>query len=658
MKTFLELVWRNLKRAIECRLCKRITVSVFLAILVVEAAILFFSVRSFERDRLIEVEREAVVVMRAILRSADLGAQGKKLPEIAKSLRQGSVLIGARVFEKPGMEIASFGEKPDTIPNDSGNLEETALLRLPDNTRMEKLWPPERLQEPYWVMARIDTSEIDEQIIAFVWRIAGLVLLISVFVTFVTMVVLDKMVLMPILNFRSRLTATGSDPNNPEKYLFETHRSDEWGEVIRAFNQMLHWSQSNLDKLGKNEAELVVAKEEAEQSNQAKSEFLANMSHELRTPLNAILGYAQMLQFDPETPLTENQNKHAENILSGGNHLRKLIDEVLDLARIEANKVDLSIEDVNAEYILAECVKLTAPLGEERRISIIDAFSDKEPAVLRTDQTRLKQVILNLLSNAVKYNKDGGTVTLDTYTNDETGYFRLSVTDTGVGIATKDQPNVFQKFNRFGMDARDAQKGTGIGLTVTKLLVERMAGRVGFESKEGVGSTFWIEIPLTTNKVALIWTESLRVGIDAIDKDHQVIISLLNRISHHAFDADELDGLIKEMVYYTEYHFSREEAVMLACAYPEIVSHKERHKKLIAQMNDLKAKWDKDKNAQTIQTMRQFLREWWMEHILEVDVAVTQFAKGKENEILLALENIERAKDGLHQKEDQFRRVV
>jgi len=247
------------------------------------------------------------------------------------------------------------------------------------------------------------------------------------------------------------------------------------------------------------EEELQAAKDDAEQANKSKSEFLASMSHELRTPLNAVLGFAQMLQFDAGNPLTKAQGEHVKSILTGGYHLLELINEVLDLARIEAEKLELNPEDVDAGEIIADCVSMTVPLGAQRQIRIENQFTDSPPCILFTDRLRLKQVLINLLSNAVKFNNDSGSVNVNAAETDD-GFLRISVSDTGRGIAREDYKSVFDMFHRLGADPMVAQEGTGIGLTVSRLLIEKMAGRIDFDSEENVGSTFWIEIPLSSSQ--------------------------------------------------------------------------------------------------------------------------------------------------------------
>jgi PAS domain S-box-containing protein len=232
------------------------------------------------------------------------------------------------------------------------------------------------------------------------------------------------------------------------------------------------------------------ARQLAEQANRAKSEFLSNMSHELRTPMNAILGFAQILEYD-ET-LNADQLDSVSEIHKGGKHLLHLINEVLDLAKIESGQVEMSLEQVEVLPIIKECLNLVTGLGAKRNIHISHAVINN--VTVLSDRTRLKQVLLNLLSNAIKYNREGGTVVIEAQ-NTGADKVRISVTDTGLGIPSEKLAELFQPFNRLNAE-NSGIEGTGIGLTITKRIVEMMGGTIGVESKVGAGSTFWIELQL------------------------------------------------------------------------------------------------------------------------------------------------------------------
>ena len=373
-------------------------------------------------------------------------------------------------------------------------------------------------------------------------------------------------------------------------------------------------------------------RDRAEAANRAKSEFLASMSHELRTPLNAVLGFAQMLKIDPQGCLTQDQNEHLDSILTGGRHLLDLVNEILDLAKIESDQLDLSLEDVNAYEIVEECMALIRPLGQERGIEIIDRTGAEPWAYIHTDRMRLKQVLLNLLSNAIKFNKDGGTVILEGQ-EVEGGFLRISVTDNGIGIAEEDRASIFMMFQRLGADSMKAREGTGIGLTVAKHLVERMAGRIGLESREGVGSTFWLELPLVSNNDAVIWTEAMRIGVDALDKDHQVLIALLNQMSKGAVEDAAMDSAIDQMIDYTQRHFRREEAVMEVFGSLGLGDHRDVHRQLMAEIYEHAADWRKDKSPQALGRFRQFLHTWLLEHIMTEKSEILDAMTGKDQEL-------------------------
>ncbi|NKD77592.1 response regulator [Haematospirillum sp. H1815] len=247
------------------------------------------------------------------------------------------------------------------------------------------------------------------------------------------------------------------------------------------------------------ETRLDEARTEAERANAAKSHFLASMSHELRTPLNAILGFAQLLRAASANALTSAQKKYVQHILDAGDHLLRLINEILDLARIEAGKVDLSVENVDVRLLVTESTALLEPLAAKRQITI-HAEGSTDPVFVMADRSRLKQVIINLGSNAIKYNREAGHVYFKISPAPEAGHVRVTVQDTGIGIAPEMLKKVFEPFNRLGAEATNIE-GTGIGLTVTSQILAHMNGKIGVESTQGVGSSFWFDLPAGDNTV-------------------------------------------------------------------------------------------------------------------------------------------------------------
>jgi len=293
-------------------------------------------------------------------------------------------------------------------------------------------------------------------------------------------------------------------------------RPDELGSLASSFNKIFTNLQNlNLtleEKVQEQTREHVLAKNEAERANMAKSEFLSAMSHELRTPLNAILGFAQVLALSPKAPLSKGQMAATKQIMDGGYHLLDLIDDVLNLARIETGRMDLSIEPINTQVVVDECITISETLTYDLDVTL--DIEDFTGSIILADRIRFKQVLLNLMSNAIKYNHNGGCVRVSSNITKE-GQYRISVADTGRGIPIENQSELFKPFSRLGAENSDIE-GTGIGLTITQRIVEAMEGNIGFESTEGVGSTFWIELPLAAVQQSNT-PETLRMG-----EQHQI----------------------------------------------------------------------------------------------------------------------------------------
>jgi signal transduction histidine kinase len=244
------------------------------------------------------------------------------------------------------------------------------------------------------------------------------------------------------------------------------------------------------EQLRATQSQLEIAKLIAEQANLAKSNFLSSMSHELRTPLNAILGFAQLLEIGSPPP-TDTQMLRLQQIIKAGWYLLELINEILDLSVIEAGKISLSLESVSLTDLMRECQAMIEPLSRKNAIPI-SYLPFSASWFVYVDRTRLKQAIINLLSNAIKYNRAQGEVEVRCMESSP-NRLRLCVKDSGAGLSAEQQTQLFQPFNRLGQES-SSKEGTGIGLVVTKQLIELMGGSIGVKSTVGEGSEFWIEL--------------------------------------------------------------------------------------------------------------------------------------------------------------------
>jgi len=245
---------------------------------------------------------------------------------------------------------------------------------------------------------------------------------------------------------------------------------------------------------------LELSRKEAERANQLKSQFLASMSHELRTPLNAILGFSELLEDQSAGPLNDKQSRFVEHIRTGARHLLQLINDILDLSRIEAGQLELQLEDFKLYSVVPEVISLIRPLAMGKRVTL-DVPAPKQDMTVCADRLRIKQVLYNLLSNAVKFTPEGGRVTLEVSTQD--GLPTIVVTDTGIGIRTEDQAVIFEEFRQVAEES-DKQQGTGLGLAITRRLVESQGGAIWVESELGKGSRFIVVLTPGVEEVSVV----------------------------------------------------------------------------------------------------------------------------------------------------------
>lgn len=357
--------------------------------------------------------------------------------------------------------------------------------------------------------AQEQVQELNDFIQLLSFMIIGVSLILIVFIV----LALSKTITEPLLKLKNAAIKIGQGEFSIP---IAVNAPDEIGVLGRNFSDMagklkarMEEREELISELGKKNSEMKAftntvikskevaerAKEEAEHSSRAKSEFLARMSHEFRTPMNAILGFGQLLDMNNEEPLTPTQKANVGHITEAGDHLLRLINELLDLSKIESGEMEVLPEGVCVNRVLDELLALVKPLSDEMEINVVNKFSDDSEQFVWVDRTRFKQVLLNLISNAIKYNRKGGSITLE-YEKTSAGRLRIRVKDTGIGIASgEDMKSIFEIFSQVEFESTMAE-GTGIGLNITKRLTELMGGTIAVESVLGEGSCFTVEFPI------------------------------------------------------------------------------------------------------------------------------------------------------------------
>ncbi|MDP6359481.1 MAG: ATP-binding protein [Planctomycetota bacterium] len=323
--------------------------------------------------------------------------------------------------------------------------------------------------------------------------------------------------LRPILNLTTGIEAAAGNDFTSDIDISTAAMPKEVAELTDEFNQMIHRLQdsySNLEqKVTERTSELAEANQVLEIRNQqildasrAKGQFLANMSHELRTPLNAIIGFSQMLQKPRTGELNTKQSRYVSNVLESGQHLLSLVNDILDLSKIEAAKLSLEPEEVNLQALVCSVTDLIQPLADKKDILLTLNLEQGLPEIVADDK-RVRQILFNLLSNAVKFTESEGKVELSVSHSPEESRVRFSISDTGIGISEEDLEHIWDEFHQIDDSYAKTQEGTGLGLSLTRKLVALHQGSIDVTSEYRNGSTFTVELPVAPRPVYVLVVE-------------------------------------------------------------------------------------------------------------------------------------------------------
>ena len=595
-----------LKDVFSCRLCSKVALAALVSIFTVELVILIPSYGNYQRDLLKRIEEVGFATIWSAFRLHG-HVDNRDLLIYGQALARGSAVSGGAIYQPDGQPVGTFGETPELTPKGIREGAPTRVLTA-DGNRYEVAWMAADTGLPLTVIGRLNSTWVGPELTAFVWRIFGLVLLISLVVCGVIMLIVSRFVLRPMLDLRRNLVAARDDPANADQYVLDTTSRDEFGEMVDAANGLLHrvskthreelaamaamvdhatdailayddaknivyansaclrlcgcetaaslqasalpllsfdtthdWvsltdslaqgpysKEATLlvndgrivpcfvsaamldDKRGRlmrfyavicDVSEMKAAREKLERrnfelaaANSAKSEFLANMSHELRTPLNAVIGFSQLIYDQAYGPVgIAKYVEYAKDINDSGNHLLCLINDILDLSKIEAGMLELDEEIVDVAQIIRSAHVLLKERAEAGGVVLKHEIPADLPA-LRADERKLKQILLNLLSNAVKFTPAGGHVELRAATDAEGG-FSISVADDGIGIAPEDMAKAMAPFGQVDSTLSRKYDGTGLGLPLTLALVELHGGDLTLESVAGSGTRATVRFP-------------------------------------------------------------------------------------------------------------------------------------------------------------------
>ena len=610
-----------LRRTLDCRMCRHVGAYAVLSILLIEGAILIPSYWNYERDLLLRLESTARAEVLATHHSAEFAGEGH-LAALERLLgNPGSSLLGAILYRNDGSEVGRIGTVPELRPERAG-AKELRSLRSPDGNAFDVLWQAGEIGVPLTVAARLDAAWVAAELDAFVWRIIGLVLLISVFVSAVIMAILGRSILLPLLRLRASLVAAHDDPANADAFAMERRPDNEIGEAMEAANRLLdrvarthreelatmnamasqasdailafdgdgrilyanpaclalcgfsdaaemaatglprfrfkdregdftlaaslaqeaysreavliarggrevpvyvnaarpprdvgapvqfYASITDITELDTTRERLRQQNLELRSANRAKTDFLTNMSHELRTPLNAIIGFSEVLRDGLFGPLgNPRYTEYVGDIHSSGEHLLAIINDILDLAKIDAGKLELHEIEVAIPDLLESVLPIVRGRAEAGGLRLRVTLDDPLPR-LHGDPRAIKQMLINLLSNAIKFTEPGGQIVISA--SFERGMVALAVADTGVGIAEADMAAALATFGQVDASLTRKHEGTGLGLPLVVALAKLHGAVFKLDSTPGVGTKAVVTFPSrrTVGAPALNGTEA------------------------------------------------------------------------------------------------------------------------------------------------------
>ena len=486
----------------KARLSRHIGFWVIVSVLLIEAIILIPSYITQKKWQLEQLEYFGFITILPIVRLSDSATTASEILSTAERVTADSRVIGGAIYRaEDGQLLGKFGEPPALTLSDMQGREVVRAISQ-DGLRYDVGWSAAKSKSAYHVIGRLDASGVQKELWAYVGRIILFVILIVAFVTAGTMLAVGTTVITPILRLRNDMLTAGSEGSSKNFYSRSVKRNDELGDVMTAFNSMYDQIGSRTAKLfTANEqlqqeiAERKRAEEAAEAANKSKSAFLANMSHELRTPLNAIIGYSEILMEEAEELGHEDFIPDVQKIHTSGKHLLELINNILDLSKVEAGKMELYLETFHLPDMIEDVANTIKPLVD-KGANTLKVRCDDNLGNVHTDRTKLRQVLFNLLSNACKFTEQG-TIYLDVAQEMQGGdrWFTYSVRDTGIGMTPEQMAKLFQAFSQVHDPTGSSYGGTGLGLVISKRFCQMMGGDISVDSEYGNGSTFTVRLP-------------------------------------------------------------------------------------------------------------------------------------------------------------------